>query len=556
MISQDAEELSYTRSPLIHVLFPLMLGCTWASKEESFLNSKWSLILALVCFSISLLSCRFKASPLIWAIFFYSGIFVLSGYFVTSRTPEHLSRWDELPKREVELTLKVWKPFGTNDAFGRVSGVATVVDAPVHLADLKGQRVAYHLLPREKGLSFNATQVFFARGELLSAKNFDLNIENRGYYEYLEKMNVGFKLQRGLVLRLLDAGNPFFAFCDSANRHLSELLTLGIAKDNPSIGILPAIVFGKKSQLSDEQTELFVNSGTMHFFAVSGLNVALIAAAVYGVLSFFPLSVMVRAIMAIGLVYLYVVITGSSASAMRAFMMVAFFWSARFVARKPVAVSALISSAIVAILMEPTESSGAGFQLSYAVVLAILLYAVPLSQLWQDAWNPERFVPLTTRFHWLKIYGAVGRWLGNGCIVSVAAGLASAPLIVLFFGVVTPGSVVLNLVLFSIIGFILMAGMVSCMVGLVLPSLCAWINPPIVGLINLIQIFLDYALKIPGIYISHLKMDTNAGIAGCLLCLTVMALMTSPALESRKKLRVFAPIITGVLYLCVFTSAK
>src|SRR6185503_9542203 len=87
-------------------------------------------------------------------------------------------------------------------------------------------------------------------------------------------------LTRGRVLAEERPPNAYYRFCVRAAERCDRILGLGIAEKRPALtGLLRAMMLGATHELSDEQHTLFMQSGTMHLFAISGLNIAVIAGA-------------------------------------------------------------------------------------------------------------------------------------------------------------------------------------------------------------------------------------------------------------------------------------
>jgi competence protein ComEC len=83
--------------------------------------------------------------------------------------------------------------------------------------------------------------------------------------------------------------------------------------------------------------------------------------------------------------WLYVQVTGASPSAVRAWIMTAFVWAGRVGERDTPAFQSLALSCATTLVLDPGAVSDAGFQLSYAAVLAILAAGAP-----RRNWPPRR----------------------------------------------------------------------------------------------------------------------------------------------------------------------
>jgi ComEC/Rec2-related protein len=228
----------------------------------------------------------------------------------------------------------------------------------------------------------------------------------------------------------------------------SAVLGQGIEEKRPALaGLLRAMMLGATRELSEEQHALFMQSGTMHLFAISGLNIGVIAGALQALLLLVRLPVWPRFLFGTALLWIFVETTGASASAVRAFAM-AVFVQAALVLRQPANVlAALVLSAFVVLLVSPLQVFSASFLMSYTIVMALLTLGLPLSDAWLDRWSPWRELPRPAWRPWQRL-------VANGwrlTVPSLAVGLATMPVSLLtgvqYFQLLTPGSLLTNLLL-------------------------------------------------------------------------------------------------------------
>ena len=104
---------------------------------------------------------------------------------------------------------------------------------------------------------------------------------------------------------------------------------------SPAGGIASALMTGDKSSIPPEVREKFINSGTAHILAISGLHMSIVATIVFFIFLkvFQYLSCVFRglsakrssAIATIPITFLYLALSGFSPSATRAFIMTTVF---------------------------------------------------------------------------------------------------------------------------------------------------------------------------------------------------------------------------------------
>ncbi len=153
---------------------------------------------------------------------------------------------------------------------------------------------------------------------------------------------------------------------------LTLLDRLDRAIDPPEAGIVAGITLGDRSSLDPTLDEAFRRTGTSHILVVSGANVLILA--------FIVQSLMRETLgrnwsvgLTLGLLLLFVIITGADASIIRAGAFYSFVLLALVLGRR---LHALTTVTLVAALMVATNPwlllYDIGFQLSFAAVLGLL----------------------------------------------------------------------------------------------------------------------------------------------------------------------------------------
>ena len=140
--------------------------------------------------------------------------------------------------------------------------------------------------------------------------------------------------------------------------------------------LLSAMILGDKSTMSTETRNRFSKSGAMHILAVSGLHVGI----VYLMLSKLCqlIQILIRkqinpTIFIVSGIWLYALITGCSASVLRAAFMFTLLAFARSTNRRADMINLISCSACLLTLLDPLIVYQIGFQLSHLAVAGIVL---------------------------------------------------------------------------------------------------------------------------------------------------------------------------------------
>lgn len=491
MPSSDPSLKSRIRAPIIWIIVPLIAGYL-IGRETPEISSVFLIGGGIGLGAIWTFHwCKNVHHFWLWKVVGVMSVFLLSWGYMLLNLPSTLD-WEGKPDREANLTIKIMHTFSLNDQHNRQAGYAEIVDAPAHLGILVGQRIYYFLAMHgnENG-PLVRSQTMEVRG-LLSSISFN---SDNSFERYLFSQGITFKLYRGQVLGMKKPSAVFYRFCEIQNRRLEAILRKGRnAKNEYVANIYTAMLLGNKASLTPEQKYAFQTTGSLHLFAISGLHVGVIAGCIAFLLKLIRVKNPWAAIIGLIILFLYVEITGGAPSAMRAFLMVTFYWGGRALKRKKSAFSALLASALVALILNPFNLWNIGFQLSYAVVGSILLYGLPLNEVVNNL--------IDTLFGNMKSFFKSGlRWLGSLMGISIAANIGSTFLAILYFKVFAPGAVLLSIVVIPLASVVIVIGFISLLVGLIgLPFLSGQINLISWFIIRIMEVTISASLKIPGLF--------------------------------------------------------
>ncbi len=387
-----------------------------------------------------------------------------AGALHTNQDRARLKDWDTLalPAREAGLHVGIERVFATA-GHQRISGLGRITVTAPHLKDLVGQRIYFSITEtgeREEALLQGAT--FEGLGLL---ERLDYLPPVGSFERLLADEGANFKFTRVHLKEAVQPANAFNRFCAESSRRMEQILRVGLEKTPAAADLYVAMLLGKKEHISPLQKDWFIRSGTMHLFAISGLHIAGIAAAITTLLTLARVPGWLRFVTGTILLWLYVQITGGAASAVRAWWMVTCLHGA-FQFRLPGnGLAALAGSALAMLVITPHQLFSAGFQMSYGIVAAILLYGVPLQEKWLTAWQPWANLPKELRTVWHIAFEKTVRGILAAIALGLAATLISTPASISFFGLIAPGGFFVNLILIPASAPVLFAGVASLIVG-------------------------------------------------------------------------------------------
>jgi len=169
-----------------------------------------------------------------------------------------------------------------------------------------------------------------------------------------------------------------------------------------------------------------------------------------------------------------------------------------FFERRVFLLNSLAAAAFFILCWNTNELFSTGFQLSFAVVGAIVLFADPLFRFFQRRAAPDPFLPQSLVRGPRRWMHSSYEWLCGGAAVSLAAWIGSLPFILWYFHLVTPISLLANLVVVPIAFFVLAVALLSLMTTPLLPWVALIFNNANWTLATLVISIVHLFAQIPG----------------------------------------------------------
>lgn len=214
-----------------------------------------------------------------------------------------------------------------------------------------------------------------------------LNPHQFDYSKYLELRQVYSQiyLQHNQFLVLSDQPNTVYGYADLFRTTINKKLIDAGFKDDV-LSIINALLLGQRQTIDKSIYNNYVNSGTIHILAVSGLHVGillLILNFIFRPLLLLKYGHVLRPVIIISILWLFAVVAGLSPSVTRAVTMFSVISFAMHLKRPANIYNTLAISAFFILLVKPTFLFEVGFQMSYLAVLGIVSIQPILYKLWQ-----------------------------------------------------------------------------------------------------------------------------------------------------------------------------
>lgn len=293
-------------------------------------------------------------------------------------------------------------------------------------------------------------------------------------------------------MRLLGRPSDPRAVLERARRAAGDLLTRVLPE--PEAGLAAGILIGLRDRVDRSVSSEFTTAGVSHVVAISGWNIAIVAAAIATMAG--RLGRRRRSVVTVLAIVAYIAFAGASPSVLRAGAMAGVVLLARESGRAGRAAAALGWAATALLLVDPGLILDAGFQLSTLATAGLIAWALPLTDR-LDRWTG----------------GHLPRWLSESLGVSFAAQVATLPVVLASFGRLALIAPLVNLFVVPLVAPAMAAGVVALLAAaLVALGAPAWVGavaaaPAWVALRAMVGI-VDVAAALP---FASLSVDPLAG---------------------------------------------
>ena len=322
---------------------------------------------------------------------------VCAGAFVRLATPlpRNVVPPPEFMDEEVAIVAHV-----TNDGVLLASGSRERIDLQTESIQIQNARFAqpvgirvtiYHpetntATPTTNPSPSSIHPVYGDMVQLTATLRAPRNFRNPGAFDYEGYLHgVGItvlaSVKEDKITVLNGTSGTRLGFWRSRIRHsiLAHLRDKGLwsSQDAP---IFAAMIMGDDSMLLRDVREEFQQTGVYHLLVVSGMNVALLAFAVFWLARRLRAPEWAASMLTVALAIFYAGVAGMGVPIMRAVLMLSVFLGARLLYRDRNALNATGFAALVVLALSPMALFDAGFQLTFLALLAISGISLPVLQ--------------------------------------------------------------------------------------------------------------------------------------------------------------------------------
>jgi competence protein ComEC len=254
-------------------------------------------------------------------------------------------------------------------------------------------------------------------------------------------------VKSGLVVDLVATGGPIDEAAASIRAHVRAAVARWVSgHDEVSAAVATAVLIGDRTGLPEETRLALQAAGTYHVIAISGGNIAILAAAACVLMALGAIRGRVAAVLAIGVLLAYAEVVTAGPSVWRATLMAVAYFAARAIDHRTPVWQAMAIAAALVLVLRPLDVRDPGFMLTFGATVALV----------EGARRAVAVLPRTS----------VWSWVVASVIGSVAVEVALVPVSASAFSRVTSAGLVLNLLAVPAMGVVQVAAMVvTCVSG-------------------------------------------------------------------------------------------
>jgi len=277
------------------------------------------------------------------------------------------------------------------------------------------------------------------------------------YRDYLKRKGVYCILsvkKNNLVKQLgRNTDNPLKSLAFRLRNRIKEAISKNLSFFSASI--LNAIILGDRQDLSFYVRDALLKSGTVHIIAISGLHIGIVVFIILVMLKIIRIPRKPRYILTILILIIYCILTGANAPVVRATIMAVVLLFSYFLKREVNIYNSLSLAALIILILNPWQLFEVSFQLSFLSVVSIVWLTPKIKAIF-----PESLYKII----WM-------RSLIMTFSVSVAASLGLLPLIAYYFKIITPITILANMIIVPYMSIIVASGFALGLVGVLVPFL-------------------------------------------------------------------------------------
>lgn len=302
-------------------------------------------------------------------------------------------------------------------------------------------------------------------------------------YSYYLISGISYRLNQAIILEKTVGYDRMAEAMYRFKKFLSNKITEFLPEKEGTL--MKAILLGEKGELDRELKELYQRNGIAHILAISGLHVSMLGMGLYHLLRKCGLPMKISAAAAALLLLLYGMMTGFSVSALRAILMFSLHMLAVVTERTYDLLTALSLAALILLISQPLYLDHSGFVFSFGCVLGISVLTPALTEGKGAFFQKKKGVVV---------------WGLKYFLSALSVSVITFPIYLWYYYQFPVWSMFLNLLIIPLMSYLMVAGILLLLVGIICPALTL----PLVLMIQGIMEIFDRACGVNELLPAHL----------------------------------------------------
>ncbi len=339
--------------------------------------------------------------------------------------------------------------------------------------------VCFQVTAECSGEPFSYGDRIIAQGKF-SVPSRPMNPGEFDFGAYLQRQNIylQFRTHRDVpaMVTAQNQGNRFASFALAGRHLILERLQAGLEDDTEVAQTIQGMILGARSETSWSLKRLFRDTGTIHLFSASGLQVGLLTGLAWSCLRYIqlPRRSFVLAIVAVAIAYS--ALTGFYPATIRASVMAVFMAIGASLERPVAMVNSLCASGLLILMHDTQELFQTGFQLSFVAVFAILTAVRPFGRLLYRPFQVDPFLPIRLLQPWQRIWHKAMLEVCEVLSLSTVCWGATAPILIFQEHHLSMVAIFANLVVVPLAMTVMLLGIAGLLAGSIARSIAVCFN--------------------------------------------------------------------------------
>lgn len=338
--------------------------------------------------------------------------------------------------------------------------------------------------------------------------------------------------------------NSVRSFAFSVRKQMKQVLERSL--DENGAALSEAVLLGDKQALPAKIRQAFNETGLSYLIVVSGMHLALVTMLLRLLLRKLNAKPWISFAIIAVFMLCFMAITGFTPSVMRAGIMLLIVYFGKMFYRDADGINSLGIAALALTVFNPYSVGNIGILLSFVATFGILLWADPINafilkvfHLNKKPRNKSKAVGIIK-----KLIKAVIAFFST----SVAATLFVIPVVILFFGRITPLTALLSLIAYPLTSAVLLIAMLLVLLSAVMPFFAFWgklFAPPLNLFADMLTSFVTGFSQLP-----FVSIHANETYHYIWIAVTALLVVCGYIFQARKSY-IFSAIIISALTLAV-----